>query len=129
MQFKNTRKQINVPLKKLPTYNIHNQFNPGNTVSPWSGFASNINIETELRNQVYALQKCSQSVYVPNSKSDLYTCNLKPLKQTTHHELLFKTDNFSQFDPNPDNNIIGYEIFNNNTRCQVRDMTKQQSKC
>jgi len=123
------RKQINVPLKKLPTYNIHNQFNPGNTVSPWSGFASNINIETELRNQVYALQKCSQSVYVPNSKSDLYTYNLKPLKQTTQHELLFKTDNFSQFDPNPDNNIIGYEIFNNNTRCQVRDMTKQQSKC
>ncbi len=66
------RKPISVPMEQLPTFNVHKTFNPGNTTSPWSGFASSINTESELRNQVYALQKCSQSVYVPSSNSDLY---------------------------------------------------------
>jgi hypothetical protein len=53
------RKELNVNLKQLPTFNQRTTFNPGNTQSPWSGFASNINTESELRNQIYALQKCS----------------------------------------------------------------------
>jgi len=66
------RKEVDVRMKQYPTFNPHTVFNPGNTQSPWSGFASNINTESELRNQIYALQKCSQSVYVPSSNSDLY---------------------------------------------------------
>ena len=84
------RKQINVPLQQMPTYNIENVFNPGNAQSPWSGFASNINKESELRNQIYALQKCSQSVYVPNSTSDLYAYNFQTPYIPNQHELLFK---------------------------------------
>ena len=102
------RKKINVPLQQMPTYNVNTVFNPGNTTSPWSGFSSNINLESELRNQVYALQKCSQSVYVPNSGSDLYNYKFQSIKQ-----------------PNPDSSVVGAGIFYNNTRCQVRDMTKQ----
>ena len=30
------RKPINVPLTQMPTYNVHQVFNPGNTQSPWS---------------------------------------------------------------------------------------------
>ena len=71
------RREIKVPLVQMPTYNVHTVFNPGNTESPWSGFASQINTESELRNQIYALQKCSQSIYVPKSTSDLYTYNFK----------------------------------------------------
>jgi len=119
------RKPISVPLVQMPTYNVHKTFNPGNTVSPWSGFASNINKESELRNQIYALQKCSQSVYVPNSNSDLYNYKFHSLKQQNPHELLFQTDKFSEFNPNPDSNIVGSGMFHNNTRNQVRDMTKQ----
>ena len=37
------RKKISVPMEQLPTYNVNTVFNPGNSVSPWSGFASNIN--------------------------------------------------------------------------------------
>jgi hypothetical protein len=66
------RKSINIPLQQMPTYNVSQVFNPGNTQSPWSGFATNINTESELRNQIYALQKCSQATYVPGSSSDLY---------------------------------------------------------
>jgi len=119
------RKQINVPLVQMPTYNVHQVFNPGNTQSPWSGFASNINKESELRNQVYALQKCSQAVYVPSSSSDLYSYQFQTQTQPNPHELLFRNESFESFNPNPSPAICGSGIFYNNTRCQVRDMTKQ----
>ena len=120
------RKQIRVPLQQMPTYNVENVFNPGNTQSPWSGFASNINKESELRNQIYALQKCSQSVYVPNSTSDLYTYNFQTPYTRNPHELLFKDETFDNFNPNPAPKICGSGIFLNSTRCQVKDMTEQK---
>ena len=67
------RRQLDTKLNELPTYNINSTFNPGNDMAPWSGFASNINTESILRNQIYALQSCSQSEYVPSSNSDLYS--------------------------------------------------------
>jgi hypothetical protein len=108
----------------MPTYNVHQVFNPGNTQSPWSGFASNINTESELRNQIYALQKCSQAVYVPSSQSDLYNYKFKTQSKPNPHELLFKNDSFETFNPNPAPNLCGNSLFYNSTRCQVRDMTR-----
>jgi hypothetical protein len=119
------RKEVNVPLEKMPTYNVHATFNPGNTQSPWSGFASNINTETELRNQIYALQKCSQAVYVPKSGSDLYTYNFKTKTVYQPHSLLFEDHTFSSFNPNPEPELIGAHMFLNSTRTQVKEMTKQ----
>jgi hypothetical protein len=119
------RKRVSVPLQQQPTYNVHNVFNPGNTTSPWSGFASNINKESELRNQIYALQKCSQSVYVPASNSDLYQYKFHSQKQYNPHDLLFEQQTFLPFNPNPESDSIGSHMFLNNTRAQVRDMTKQ----
>lgn len=119
------RKNISVPLTVQPTFNPHKVFNPGNTTSPWSGFASNVNTESELRNQIYALQKCSQSVYVPSSKSDLYNYGFTPKPTPQSHSLLFEKGSFSQFNPNPDSKTVGSEMFFNSTRVQVRDMTKQ----
>ena len=119
------RKPINVPMEQMPTYNVHKTFNPGNTTSPWSVFASSINTESELRNQVYSLQKCSQSVYVPESNSDMYNYKFQTISQPNPHELLFEQDSFASFNPNPNKDIVGSGIFYNNTRCQVRDLTKQ----
>lgn len=118
------RKEIKVPLEQLPTYNVNKVFNPGNTQSPWSGFASNINKESELRNQIFALQKCSQSVYVPNSSSDLYTYNFQTKTQQDPHYLLYQNESFSSFNPNPSPAIIGANMFMNSTRAQIKDMTK-----
>ena len=120
------RKQTTVPLQIMPTYNVHKVFNPGNAQAPWSGFATNINVESELRNQVYALQKCSQSVYVPESTSDLYTYNFQTKTRHNPHELLFHNESFNTFNPNPAPSICGTGLFYNNTRCQVRDMTNQK---
>ena len=120
------RKPINVPLTVQPTFNTQKTFNPGNTQSPWSGFASNINVESELRNQIYALQKCSQAVYVPSSKSDLYNYGFTPNQTSQTHSLLFQKEHFSHFNPNPDTKIVGNDMFFNSTRVQVSDMTKQK---
>jgi hypothetical protein len=118
------RREINTKMEDLPNYNIQKTFNPGNRQAPWSGFSSNINVESELRNQIYALQKCSQSVYVPNSQSDLYkhTFKTKSTDMSNHH-LLFKEETFGNFDPNPDNKMIGYGLFNNSTRSQLKDLS------
>jgi hypothetical protein len=120
------RKQIDVRMNQYPTFNPHTVFNPGNTHSPWSGFASNINTESELRNQIYALQKCSQAVYIPNSNSDLYTYSFKPNMREgsnyNQHNLLFKQYNFDSFNPNPNSNVVGAYMFSNPTRAQIKDL-------
>ena len=124
------RKELDVRMNQYPTFNPHTVFNPGNTQSPWSGFASNINTESELRNQIYALQKCSQAVYVPTSNSDLYTYSFKPNMSEgsnyNQHNLLFKEDNFDTFNPNPNPNVVGTYMFSNPTRAQVKDLQETQ---
>lgn len=121
------RKENTVQLIQTPTFNTNKVFNPGNTVSPWSGFSSNINLESELRNQVFALQKCSKSVYVPNSNSDLYQYSFLPKAEFNPHTLLFEQNNFNDFNPNPHGNVVGVNIFNNNTRVQIKDLTKSNN--
>jgi hypothetical protein len=120
------RKLNSVSLVQQPDFNVHKTFNPGNTQSPWSGFASNINRESELRNQVFALQKCSQSTYVPQSNSDLYTYSFQPTQTAQTHQLLFQRDNFGAFNPNPDANVVGYGLFFNSTRSQMKDLTGEK---
>ena len=122
------RKPIQVPMEQLPTYNPSRVFNPGNTQSPWSGFASSINTESELRNQIFALQNCPQSVYVPNSSSDLYVERI-PTNANMQQPFpnLFKEEAFSPFNPNPFSQTVGDEMFNNNTRVQIRGLTPTQA--
>jgi hypothetical protein len=119
------RKEDKIKLNQLPRYNINNTFNPGTDTAPWSGYASNVNLESELRNQVYALQKCSQSVYVPNSSSNLYNHKIQPKKETNPHELLFQKQNFELFDPNPDSKVVGSTLFMNSTRHQLKESNKK----
>jgi hypothetical protein len=120
------RRKIKTELNVMPTYNINNTFNPGNTTSPWSGFASNVNVESELRNQIYALQKSSQSVYVPSSNSDLYQFSFVPTNKVDQpHTYLFKNETFNEFNPNEFSEDVGYAMFNNSTRTQIKDLTPQ----
>jgi flagellar basal body rod protein FlgC len=120
-----TRPEIKTQLIQTSTYNPHNVFNPGNDSAPWSGYATNVNVESELRNQVYALQKCDQAIYVPNSKSNLYNVKWNNLDNSLNQPFptLFKEERFSPFNPNPEPNKVGYSLFNNATRQQVKDLT------
>lgn len=121
------RKQNAIPLIQTATYTPEKIFNPGNDFAPWSGYALNVNTESELRNQIYGLQKCSQSVYVPDSTSDLYKVEWTNLGNTYNQPFpdLFRTEKYSPFNPNPQPNKIGFSLFNNATRQQVKDLTKQ----
>jgi len=112
----------NVPLTVQPTYNIGNTFNPGNSVAPWSGFAANIGIESELRNQIHVLQRCSATTYVPSSQSDLYKSHMPPNNQTTdanQRNDLFSSPTFKKFNPIEKHPTAGTLQFNNATRQQM----------
>ena len=111
-------------LQLQPTYSPEHMFYPGNDLAPWSGYASNINHESELRNQLFALQKSTQSVYIPSSNSDLYQYKwTNTHKQTQPFTRLFTHESFYPHNPNPKPNKIGYALFNNSTRHQNKELT------
>ena len=117
------RKPTTVPVKQYSTYNTQQTFNPGTRTGPWSGFSSNINNESILRNQIYANQDCSQSVYIPNSTSDLYEVHwAKNNIIQQPFPGLFQTEKYDLNNPNPNSELIGYAMFNNATRQQNKDL-------
>ena len=78
-----------------------------------------------MKNIIFPLQDCAQAKFIPGSNSDLYnTTYLTPPIATTKmtNELLFKQEKFSPFNPNMCN--LGQDIFNNNTRVQVKNLKK-----
>lgn len=121
MSLTDKREESNIPITKKPVYNINKTFNPGNSKAPWSGYANNVSLESSLRNQFFALQKCEQSEWVPSTNSDLYSAlvTAQPdVKQT--HPGLFATSDFNSYNPNTNN--IANELFNNHTRQQIKDL-------
>jgi len=115
------RKENSIKAVHYPNYNTCAIFNPGNDKAPWSGYSSNVNVESELRNQIFALQKCSQSVYVPGTNSDLYQ-NHFAASQPYHQPFsgLFYKEKFEPFNPNPENLATG--VFLNSTRADVKNI-------
>jgi len=112
------------PLTQHATYSPNKVFYPGNDFGPWSGYASNVNDESDLRNQIYARQCSSKAVYVPSSKSSLYQVGLQNSEKPVQpYPNLFKTEQFNPVNPNPSPNTIGFSLFNNATRQQVKDLT------
>ena len=117
------RAPIGVPLTQQPTYNIESTFNPGNSSAPWSGYASNINKESELKNQIYALQACPQATYIPSSKSSLYQVKwTNSTNQQQPFPELFHDQTFNPVNANPPSDKIGYALFNNATRMQLKEL-------
>jgi len=111
----------NVPCQNYGIYNIESTFNPGTSQAPWSGFSSNINTESILRNQFFGNQRCDQKEYVPQSNSDLYYSRLPVAQQYVGpNNLLFNEFEFSGFDPEPVN--INKNFYHNHTRQQIKNL-------
>lgn len=120
------RRPNNTPLMQQPTYSMRQTFNPGNDTAPWSGYASNVNDESELRNQIFGLQKCSQSVYIPSSNSSLYKVGWKKDSSVSQpFPELFNKQKFNPINPNSHPDRVGFALFHNATRQQTKDLTKQ----
>lgn len=115
--------QRKTPTEELSTYSdfsTEDIFNPGNSTAPWNGFAANIAVESELRNQYFALQKSDRAVFVPSSKSELYNVHVKGQNIEQQHPMLFSENTFNEFNPNMFN--LGKDNFNNYTRIQLKNL-------
>jgi hypothetical protein len=131
MQILDQTKGSSVPLNNYPIFSPHDTFNPGNNMAPWHGFANNVNIESTLRNQFFAMQECEQAYYVPSSKSDLYNVVVPPPSQPVTQQFpgLFQREVFDHFNPNTNN--LGNSFFNNSTRTEIKDIpiSRESSFC
>lgn len=95
-------------------------FNPGNAQAPWYGFASNVNTESSLRNQFFALQDCDQGKYIPSTESDLYKATIISQPMPQPHPHLFRHEDFAPHQPNTCG--IAKDLFHNHTHQQLKDM-------
>jgi hypothetical protein len=123
--------------KHILHYTTTQTFNPGSGLGAWSGFATNINDESILRNQIHAIQKYPQAPYVPNSDSDLYnstiplsvnhnTVELKYPHLFNSHLIepknLTNSENLGNSNKQVGNlQNLGNSLFNNDTRQQLKD--------
>lgn len=104
---------IENPSTKIP-YQTNLVFFPGNTTAPLSGYS--VNDESQLRNQIYPLSKCSQTVYIPSSKSQLYNAFLSNTPSQSH-SLLFNKEPISKticFLPQYDSHSMFYHSTRSN---------------
>jgi hypothetical protein len=113
-----------VEITNMLPYNVDVVFNPGTAQGPWNGFAANINEESKLRNQFFALQRgAHQASYIPPSNSDMYVAalpqSIQPAAAETNQPFpsLFETPTFEPFNPSPKN--LGINLFDNCTRQQL----------
>ena len=131
-----------VPIIRQPTYNISNvstAFPPTARASvgiaftptasgiadqgPWSGYASKINDESKMKNIFFARQEAAQSVYIPDSTSDMYQVHVgerHDLPDQQPFPELFTSYDFQHFNPNPYG--IATNFFDNCTRQQIKEV-------
>ena len=118
-----------VPLDRFPPYNPYNEqvFAPIQAKGPPDYFLANVDAESTLRNQFFALQHGADAgVYVPSSTSDLYRVHVptyshpdaQPFPSLFQHEPLYTTTN-PFIDDSPH---IGKDTFHNCTQTQLRSM-------
>jgi hypothetical protein len=121
---------VAVPAAKH-VYSPKTCFAPLTRKPPFSGFAANVDTESLLRSQFFALQRAEQAVYIPSSKSDLYVpfgaVGYEVSKQP--HPLLFDEGSLSGHDGKSRPNIqsIGQWKFANPTRTQLRGLVSSSS--
>ena len=108
--------------KSYELYQPSSNFNPG--FGPTNGYFSNIEIESNLRNQQYKLQKNeNMNVYVPHSNSELYNIRVPSIPTENPHPYLIPQQmGFETFRQKQVPTVMGNEIFHNHTRTQLRGM-------
>ena len=104
----NLRKDSNVNFVEYPPFNGEQIFNPGDK-SPWSEYASNINISSELTNRYNRVDKCGLNDYIPDSKSSLYHISVDKGGFEDKNKIIMPPKTFYEWKTNE-------SIFMNNTR-------------
>jgi hypothetical protein len=111
-----------VGLTQPSDYSV-SSFAPTQSRGPVDGFLSQVNTESELRNQYFAIQSAPQAAFIPDSKSDLYNVTLAaPSREESQpYPGLFDKYQMNVLAPvrNADSKV-GSLRFMNNTRTQLR---------
>jgi hypothetical protein len=120
------RMPATVSIESNYDYNPETNFTPPiMTNGPVSGYINNVNVESTLRNQFFALQKgADQNEYVPSKNSELYNVKVVSRPEEQPYPLLFKNSLTmdKSIHPNVKNNpTVGKDLFHNNTRTQLRN--------
>ena len=107
-------------------FNTNQVFYPGTRNAPVMGYLNNVNTESYLRNQFFALQECPQASWVADSTSELYTynvdANIKPDNVLAEYPHLFKRYGLGYHNPNPCGLSLGNKLYYNHTRNQLKDL-------
>jgi hypothetical protein len=83
-----------VPIGEYPTFNPEVVFNPGNAQAPWSGFSSNINTESILRNQVLHFKVASKPNMCHLQKVTCSMCTFRKIMCVNHTPIFLTAKNF-----------------------------------
>ena len=108
------------------TYHPETTFAPATRSPPFKGFCERINEESELRGQVFALQRSEKPTYIPSSQSDLYVVDVpfKPIMNEDVNHMyngLFNKEEFDNFNPAPPQ-ITKEQVFNNDTKQNIKNI-------
>jgi hypothetical protein len=108
------------PIRQMPDYSTEGTFAPMTTRGPVDGFLVNVDTESQLRHQFFALQRgAGQDIYIPSSHSDLYVTTAVGRQETQPYLGLFNKESF--IGPSTAHlGGIGKDAFANSTRQQMR---------
>lgn len=126
-QISDGRRPAEEPIQQVAPHNVNTNFSPATSRGPPSTILQNIDMESALRNQNVALQRNPlQSVYVPDSSSDLYNVRVpfSSFPGSNPHPTLFYRQEISSTprELNVRNSQIGKNVFNNHTKTQLRTL-------
>jgi hypothetical protein len=96
-------------------YNPHQTFTPSDRKGPSEYFFNNIDVESTLRNQFFALTKSDQSQYMPDFNSNLYNTHSLP----QYNKVNTPVENIHF---NPDRCNLAPNSFHNHTRNNLKNL-------
>lgn len=109
----------NEPIVCQPAFQSTTAFNPG-TMSPYEGYASNIDSDSRIKSLFFPVQSAIRSKYIPSSQSNMYKNIIPETKNIQTYPNLSNNFSFAPFNPNTCD--IGYKLLHNHTRQQVRNL-------
>ena len=120
-------KRENIEVYPKTVHNVEKNFSPATRNGPANGYLSNIDVETNLRNQNVRLgNKEDATMFVPSSQSDLYNVSVpvsSNISPQPHPNLFdFRNDQFHNFRQSKVHSTIGNDLFHNHTRTQLRSL-------
>jgi len=110
-----------IPPKQYVNYQSNKMFCPTSKNGNFQGYANNIHVESELRNQFYALQKSDACEYIPNKHSELFGYNVKSNQNLITQPYQFLFDTSLYFPNNYQSQNKFQSLFCNHTRQQLKD--------